>query len=162
MAHPKEKLPDYALGLLDPDEMADVGAHLETCEACREEVRRFDATLTAWVDALPEVEPPPQAKANLFERIKNKPVPAAPVATKIASATSHAILTESHQRGYLANRYKSGRPPLPGAHSAANTPCVQFALPCVTSGRGASAERRVQSHETPLSFALLLSVTERE
>ena len=45
MAHPKEKLPDYALGLLDPAEMAAVEAHLETCEACQEEVRRFDATL---------------------------------------------------------------------------------------------------------------------
>ncbi len=94
MAHPKEKLPDYALGLLNSDEMVAVEAHLETCEACREEVRRFDATLTGWVDALPEVEPPPQVKAGLLDRIRDKPAPSAPVEEVDAEPLGTPTFTE--------------------------------------------------------------------
>ena len=69
MKHPKALLPDYALGLLDPDEAAAVEAHLRECETCQEEVRQFDRVLLGWVDALPEVPPPKGAKAGLMSRI---------------------------------------------------------------------------------------------
>lgn len=79
MTHPNEKLPDYALGLLDPDEVTAVEMHLKNCAACLAEVRRFDATLTGWVDALPELTPPPQVKANLFKQIRASQTSSAPL-----------------------------------------------------------------------------------
>jgi len=37
--HPKELLPDYAMDLLEGEELARVEAHLEACPACRAEAR---------------------------------------------------------------------------------------------------------------------------
>ena len=93
MTHPKKLLPDYALGLLDPDEMAAVEAHLETCEACQEEVRHFDATLVGWVDALSEVEPPPRAKADLFNRIRDKSATSTPVIKNVDAEPQNGSLS---------------------------------------------------------------------
>lgn len=44
--HPTDDLAAYAIGALDPDEAADVGAHLAGCQPCRSEVAAFSEV--AW------------------------------------------------------------------------------------------------------------------
>ncbi len=41
MKHPKELLPDYAMDLLEGEELARVEAHLEACPVCRAEARAW-------------------------------------------------------------------------------------------------------------------------
>ena len=42
-AHPREELAALALGALEGDEAAAVRAHVEGCDACRAELRSFEA-----------------------------------------------------------------------------------------------------------------------
>ncbi|KMO94562.1 anti-sigma factor [Streptomyces roseus] len=51
----------YALGALDPGERAHFGAHLQACEACREEAAEFEATAARLAAA---VSQPPAASAK--------------------------------------------------------------------------------------------------
>jgi anti-sigma factor RsiW len=53
MNHPEELLPDYALGVLSPEEAAEIEAHLEACAACREELGQLNTSLVQVVEALP-------------------------------------------------------------------------------------------------------------
>jgi anti-sigma-K factor RskA len=56
--HPTNLLEDYSLGLLDPEELKAVEAHVATCPQCQAETRKLDAVLVAWVERMPEVKPP--------------------------------------------------------------------------------------------------------
>ena len=57
MNHPHELLPDYAMGLLEGEELKHVETHLENCEVCQTEVR----ALRDAFHALAQVEPPATA-----------------------------------------------------------------------------------------------------
>ncbi|MFI8327144.1 anti-sigma factor domain-containing protein [Streptomyces sp. NPDC085529] len=58
----------YALGALDDTERKDFDAHLQTCEACRQEAAEFQAT-TALLAAAVAQPPPPAAKARVMAAI---------------------------------------------------------------------------------------------
>ncbi|MFF8840708.1 anti-sigma factor [Streptomyces sp. NPDC015130] len=58
----------YALGALDDDERKDFDAHLQTCEACRQEAAEFGAT-TARLAAAVAQAPPAAAKAQVMAAI---------------------------------------------------------------------------------------------
>ncbi|MFJ8134221.1 anti-sigma factor [Streptomyces hydrogenans] len=58
----------YALGALDDDERQDFDAHLQTCEACRQEAAEFQAT-TARLAAAVAQSPPPAAKARVMAAV---------------------------------------------------------------------------------------------
>lgn len=58
----------YALGALDDDERKDFDAHLQTCEACRQEAAEFEAT-TARLAAAVAQSPPPAGKAQVMAAI---------------------------------------------------------------------------------------------
>ncbi|GAA3395928.1 anti-sigma factor [Streptomyces roseoviridis] len=58
----------YALGALDDDERKDFDAHLQACEACRQEAAEFQAT-TARLAAAVAQPPPPAAKAQVMAAI---------------------------------------------------------------------------------------------
>ncbi|WP_225805044.1 anti-sigma factor [Streptomyces sp. NK15101] len=58
----------YALGALDDDERKDFDAHLQTCEACRQEAAEFAAT-TARLAAAVAQAPPAAAKAQVMAAI---------------------------------------------------------------------------------------------
>jgi hypothetical protein len=56
LEHPE--VAGWALGSLDPDDVAAVGQHLETCEQCRGEVAEFIPVAESLALAAPAVEPP--------------------------------------------------------------------------------------------------------
>jgi len=59
----------YALGVLDGDERQEVGEHLTACTACRLRVLDFDETFAEGAKVLPPLQPSPQVKTQLMERI---------------------------------------------------------------------------------------------
>lgn len=54
--HAKELFSEYFDNTLDPERRHEVGAHLDLCEACSEEYRRFAQPL-ALLHAVPDPEP---------------------------------------------------------------------------------------------------------
>jgi anti-sigma factor RsiW len=57
MNHPYEQLADLVDGTLDEDDLAGVQAHLDTCDACREDLAQANAGRHA-ARSLPEATPP--------------------------------------------------------------------------------------------------------
>ncbi|MGW7455601.1 anti-sigma factor [Streptomyces sp. NPDC054787] len=73
----------YALGALEDGERQDFEAHLQTCEACRQETAEFQATAARLAAAVSQ-PPPPAAKAQVMAAVDGVrqlpprlPVPAA-------------------------------------------------------------------------------------
>lgn len=68
--HWSEDLAAYMLGALEPEAVAELEDHAESCERCRSELR----WLTPAVEALPEAvarrEPPPQLRARLMAEVR--------------------------------------------------------------------------------------------
>ncbi|MEU6935033.1 anti-sigma factor [Streptomyces sp. 2RAF24] len=58
----------YALGALEDAERKDFDAHLQTCEACRQEAAEFQATAARLAAAVAQ-PPPPAAKAQVMAAI---------------------------------------------------------------------------------------------
>ena len=56
LEHPE--VAGWALGSLDPDDVAAFGQHLQTCEQCRGEVAEFGPVAESLALAAPAVEPP--------------------------------------------------------------------------------------------------------
>ena len=56
LEHPE--VAGWALGSLDPDDVAAFGQHLQTCEQCRGEVAEFSPVAESLALAAPAVEPP--------------------------------------------------------------------------------------------------------
>lgn len=59
MTHVLELLPDYLAGELTPEVVHAVDRHLDSCPACRAELRQLGDTLVALVETLPEASAPP-------------------------------------------------------------------------------------------------------
>jgi anti-sigma-K factor RskA len=59
----------YALGALEPDEVAEVERHLEGCAACRELADEARRTADSLLYAPPLVAPPPRLRAQVLARI---------------------------------------------------------------------------------------------
>lgn len=59
----------YALGCLDPDELAPLQAHLAQCAACRAELAAYEAVVDALPLASPQIAPPAQLKQRLLARV---------------------------------------------------------------------------------------------
>lgn len=58
MTHPNERLTDYVLGELSPEEMRTIEAHLASCDTCRAEVVALRETLVTLVETLPNTHLP--------------------------------------------------------------------------------------------------------
>ena len=70
----------YALGALEPDEVALVERHLQTCDACRALLDQVRAVTDGLLVAVPEAAPPPALRARILSRIHaeataNQPAP---------------------------------------------------------------------------------------
>lgn len=59
----------YVLGCLSADEVARLEDHLAGCDACETEVGELRQAASALGRLVPEVDPPPQLRARLFERV---------------------------------------------------------------------------------------------
>ncbi len=68
MIHPIEPLVDYALGLLEPQEVVQLEAHLSSCQDCRAEVVRLRATLLSLTEELEPVAPP----SGSWDRVRSR------------------------------------------------------------------------------------------
>ena len=68
MTHPTERLPDYLMGELHPEEVTELETHLEGCEACREELARLAAPVGAMTEAFPQERPPERVWQGLQAR----------------------------------------------------------------------------------------------
>jgi anti-sigma factor RsiW len=75
LEHPE--VAGWALGSLDPADVAAFGQHLQTCEQCRGEVAEFTPVAKSLVLAVPAVEPP------------------ADLALKVVAAVQYAVMAES-------------------------------------------------------------------
>ncbi len=66
---------ELALGVLTGRERAVAIAHLDKCDACREDVRQLMATGEQLLELLPPAEPPAGFETRVLERL-GLPVPA--------------------------------------------------------------------------------------
>lgn len=78
--HISDLIPAYALGSLDPDEAAEVQAHLATCESCRAELRAYEDVMADLALSVPQVAPPPELKRQILTAVAS-PAPALSLAT---------------------------------------------------------------------------------
>lgn len=79
MKHPDDRLHDYLVGALNEREDAAVEAHLDTCEMCRDALRRLNETLVVMVETLPPVVPPD----NLLHSVKARTLAPLPPPGKV-------------------------------------------------------------------------------
>jgi anti-sigma-K factor RskA len=69
-AHILDVLPALALGSLDADEAVRAQEHLSSCVICRSELSDFESLAAQMAFAIPPVEPPPDLRNRLMERVQ--------------------------------------------------------------------------------------------
>ena len=68
--HITDLLPAYALGCLDPDELALVKKHLPTCPLCQTELRAYQTVADRLPLTVPLVDPPARLKQRLLNSVR--------------------------------------------------------------------------------------------
>ena len=91
-----ERLTDYALGLLGPDEVAELEALLKRSEAARADLKSLNASLVTLTEALPPLEPPMRAWDALQARLESSPA-----ATPAVTSTAPPVRQRPPSRPYL-------------------------------------------------------------
>ena len=91
-----ERLTDYALGLLGPDEVAELEALLKRSEAARADLKSLNASLVTLTEALPPLEPPVRAWDALQARLESSPA-----ATPAVTSTAPPVRQRPPSRPYL-------------------------------------------------------------
>lgn len=66
-AHVTEDIPAYALGILEETERAAVSLHLESCPACKDELRSYQAVVDQLPLAVPQSTPPTRLRAGILQ-----------------------------------------------------------------------------------------------
>lgn len=84
--HSDEQIGAYVLGALEPDEIAAVEAHLESCARCRERVAAARADADLLLLTAPPVTPPPALRDRVLARVHAAAFDDAPA---IAAAPPH-------------------------------------------------------------------------
>lgn len=96
----QEDLALFGLQLLEGDELQAALDHLEICEACRQEVARYQGDLAGYALALSEMHSPPaQARERLLKAVakEKKAAPQEPVAPLRRSSTAIPIAQDLRQ-----------------------------------------------------------------
>jgi hypothetical protein len=105
LEHPE--VAGWALGSLDPDDVAAVGQHLQTCEQCRGEVAEFSPVAGSLALAAPAVEPPAGLDlkvvaavryAAMAESAAPPPIPQAPATATRATQADVKLGTAAKAR----------------------------------------------------------------
>ncbi len=108
----------YALGALEPDEVAWVERHLETCDACRALLDAVRVVTGELLLAVPQAAPPPALRGRILSRIHDEAQPASqPIEHTPAP---QAETTRPGRMGRLLRSLFGGEPPETG-DSAADT-----------------------------------------
>ena len=66
-AHVTDHISAYALGILEETERAEIALHLESCPACREELRSYLAVVDHLPLAVPQRTPPKRLRAAILQ-----------------------------------------------------------------------------------------------
>ncbi len=66
-AHVTEDIPAYALGILEETEREAVSLHLESCPACKDEMRSYQAVVDQLPLAVPQRTPPTRLRAGILQ-----------------------------------------------------------------------------------------------
>ncbi|HEY2052400.1 MAG TPA: anti-sigma factor [Solirubrobacterales bacterium] len=65
-----EEVAAYAIGALDPDQVADLEKHLAGCKRCQEELRWLSRAVRALPEAVDRQAPPPELKQRLMAEVR--------------------------------------------------------------------------------------------
>jgi anti-sigma-K factor RskA len=65
-----EEVAAYAIGALDPEQVDDFRAHLETCERCQSELRWFAPAVQALPEAVERRKPSPEVRVRLMAEVR--------------------------------------------------------------------------------------------
>jgi anti-sigma factor RsiW len=90
MSHVTEKLAEFIFEELPAPEMAEARRHLSECATCREQVNRFQQTLTM-LKAAPELEPPRNIVFEFEKPVANRFWRWLPAAAAVAAIVVLAI-----------------------------------------------------------------------
>lgn len=91
-----EELAVYALGALEPIEVAAFERHLEGCERCRAELRWLEPAVQSLPEAVERREPPRRLRANLMAEVR-------------ADARTAGSEGTAERRGWLPEWLRGGR-----------------------------------------------------
>ena len=98
LEHPE--VAGWALGSLDPHDVAAFGQHLQTCEKCRGEVAEFSPVAESLALAAPAVEPPADLDLRVVAAVQyaalaeSAATPSVPEAPATATHGSHRYLSQ--------------------------------------------------------------------
>ncbi len=75
----RAELAAYALGSLEDGERETVERHLDTCEACRDDLRWLQPAIDVLPESVPQLDPPRQLRERLLAEVREdaRPVPVA-------------------------------------------------------------------------------------
>lgn len=68
-----ERLDDYALGHLTPDEQQDVERHVRACAACTRDLQEINEALVLVADSAPAIEPPASLRGRIIAAVATQP-----------------------------------------------------------------------------------------
>jgi hypothetical protein len=171
---------ELALGVLTGRERAAALAHLETCEACQEDVRQLMATGGQLLELLPPVEPPAGFETRVLDRL-GLPAPARGPVELLQTGREHQPrrrrLTRDRARR-RAGQPGSGRPGSGQPGGTAARPggirrvrralaATAIGLAVIVAGLGgwrigAGTSPATSSAAAPLTSASLLSATHQD
>jgi hypothetical protein len=99
-----ESAPEFALGILTPDEHESVSAHLQACPACRLEVESMESISGQLLDLIPGTEPPLGFDRRVLFRVGSPLKPARRRFRMIATLAAAAVIAVAATIGVGAGR----------------------------------------------------------
>ena len=118
-----ELAPDYALGLLEGDELAEFERHLATgCEACEIELERMDTVADALAYAVPAAAPGAALRAEVLAAIQAEPEGASAAIADAFAPPAPAAAARPLPAHVPAPQATYAPAPWPPARAAAATP----------------------------------------
>jgi Putative zinc-finger len=110
-----ESAPEFALGILAPEEHESVAAHLRACPACRLEVESMHSVSDQLLDLIPGTEPPLGFDRRVLSRVGSPLKPARRRFRLIATLAAAAVIAIAATIGADAGRTSHPAPVLASA-----------------------------------------------
>ncbi len=155
--------PELALGVLTGRERAAALAHLDQCDACRENVRQLTMTGEGLLELLPTREPPAGFESRVMERIGLATPMPAPAPAPAPSPAGRAWLVHLGQRRGRQAPEPATRQPRPVGWTRRSLAAAAVAVAVVAGGLGGwgLAVGTSAPASTPLASAALQSASHR-
>jgi anti-sigma factor RsiW len=123
----------YLLGAMPPDERAAFAAHLESCDACREEVARLRPATDALPLSAPIVAPPPELRDRIMAVVRSEAE-----LLRAAGAEADRPAAERGRRRRTSRLRLAALRPLPLATLACALVALVLAIAALVGSGGAS------------------------